>query len=172
MKIIGIILLLFSTIVTGKAQQLDCNCYTSGIWPFKKESKLTIYQEMYIIDGIANINIYAPILSSDTVNIKLLPEAILWKFQKDSIAFIKLEEEAVFSDFNASLQIRLSKRSRLLFYDKISIEFSPLFNYETSQAPMLQKIILHSKKGIKRFLFEKGARKINCFLPISSNPKR
>jgi hypothetical protein len=166
MKIIGIIILLFSSTAAGKAQQLDCNCYASGIWPFKKESKLTIYQEMDNIDGIANIKIYAPILSSDTVNIKLLPEAMLWKFQKDSIAFIKLEEEAVFSDFNTSFKIRLRKRSRLLVFDKISIEFLHLFNYETSQAPMLQKIILNSKKGIKRFVFKKGTHKINCCRPI------
>jgi hypothetical protein len=172
MKLIGSIVSLFLSIAIGNAQQFDCNCYASGIWPFKKQNTLTIHQEINIIDGVANFKIYAPVLSSDTVNVKLLSDTFLWKFQKESNSFITLEEEAVYSDFNASFQIRLSKRSRLLFYDKISIEFSPLFNYETSQAPMLKKIILHSKKGIKRFVFEKGARKINCFLPISSHPKR
>jgi hypothetical protein len=167
MKVIRFFTLLIIAVSTSYAQQLACNCYSSGMWPFKKENGLTFHQELEIADGITNFKIYAPILSSDTVNIKLLPEAFLWRFQKDDIAFIELKDEGDYSDFNLSFRIRLRKRSRLLVYDKISIEFSPLFNYETSQAPMLKKIILNSKKGLKRIVLEKGEQSITCIPQIN-----
>jgi hypothetical protein len=64
--------------------------------------------------------------------------------------------------------MKMSKRRNLLFFEKIVIEFFPVFDYETTNAPMLNKIIFHSKKGIKRMIFQQGGKKINCALPIFS----
>ena len=168
MKVLRIILTLFWFIPYFGAQDVGCNCYSSGIWPFNKKSDLTFYQESILNNEESQFTVYSPLISSDTIIFKIVPDALLWKFGEQSGSYNKLTEVSSFSEFNVSFSMNMIKRKKLLFFEKIVIEFSPIFDYQTTHAPMLHKIIFNSKKGIKRMIFQQGGKKINCFLPIFS----
>ncbi len=168
MKVLRIILTLFWFIPYFGAQDVVCNCYSSGIWPFNKMSDLTFYQESVLNWEQSQFTVYSPLISSDTIIFKIVPDVLLWKFGEQSGSYNKIAEASSFSEFNVSFSMRMIKRRNLLFFEKIVIEFFPVFDYETTNAPMLSKIIFHSKKGIKRMIFQQGGKKINCALPIFS----
>ncbi len=164
MKLFWIIL--FTSCLTHLwAQEVQCNCYSNRIWPLKKKN-LSFHQEITISEGSSEFLIYAPIISSDTIILKILADQFLWKFKNEQATYVTLNESSSFSDFNASFRIKIAKRKKLLFHEKITLELEPVFNFATTNAPMLYKIMVHSKKGINRMVFRNGNNKLICYLPF------
>lgn len=165
MKFFWIIFLFTGCLPHLYAQEVQCNCRPNRFLPFNN-TDLTFHQEVKINNEEANFIIYAPIISSDTIMLKLISDQFLWKFKNEQAPFLTLNESASFSDFNASFRIKIAKRKRIFFHEKITLELEPVFNFATTNAPMLHKIILHSKKGINRMVFQNGNKKLTCFLPF------
>jgi hypothetical protein len=165
MKLFWIIILFTGCLTRLHAQEVQCKCRPNRFLPFNKTT-LTFHQEINIDNLESNFIIYAPIISNDTIMLKLISDQFLWKFKDEQTPFLTLNESASFSDFNASFRIKLSNRRNFLFHEKITLELEPVYNFATTNAPMLHKIMLHSEKGINRMVFKNGNKKLTCFLPF------
>ncbi len=165
MKLFWIIVLFTVSLPHFWSQEVECYCRPNRFLPFNN-SALTFYQEIDINKDEVKFIIYTPIISSDTIMLKLNSDQFLWKFKDEQAPFLTLNESAAFSEFNASFRIKLAKRKSLLFHEKITLELEPVFNFATTNAPMLYKIKLHSKKGINRMVFQNGNKKLTCFIPF------
>jgi hypothetical protein len=163
MKLITFIFLFVFFSPQLSAQVVPCNCYRLGFWPFNKKSELSFFQEINFGHEDTEVIVYTPIISSDTLILKILPDKFLWKFKDQDNTFYSLTESTLLSDFNATFKIKMTKRTSLLMNEKIILELVPIFNYATTNAPMLYRIIIHSKKGISRLVFVNGDKKIFCF---------